>query len=231
MFPTSSRTLLVGRNARSATARIKSLWSSQGLCGAGRLATRVSLRAQPCARTKSEPCVSGADRRPWYVRPAVSGWRTTELRDRRRGRGEPGAGRVRRRSATGRQRADRQLPGHVRDRDVPGLQRLAQHTHLVIAVRNAGTQDDPERRGDDHQPDEYGHHRPGVRRRILTSRALASHSRPVWIVDRRARSGSSTCRATAAAARAAPAAPSPRTRTPGRSARCARARPRPSTGA
>jgi hypothetical protein len=64
----------------------------------------------------------------------------------------------------------------------PSAQRLAQHTHLVIAVRNAGSKAIPDvavtitdpRRGTSVEAFQQYLDMPG----------LASHSRPVWIVDK-----------------------------------------------
>jgi hypothetical protein len=66
----------------------------------------------------------------------------------------------------------------------PGSQRLAQHTHLVISVRNSGTKTIPNVAVTITDPNK------GTAAQALgelissTSQPLASHSRPVWIIDR-----------------------------------------------
>src|SRR5204863_9621487 len=77
MFPTSSKTFLVGRNARSATARIN--WSLV-------LPKSVRRLTRGLATKPTAPVALGAswNRReppreanpPWYFQPPVSGWRT-----------------------------------------------------------------------------------------------------------------------------------------------------------
>ena len=219
MFPTSSRTFLVGRNARSATARINSSLSSRDL---RRRDARLTRRKPTRTRTREDQAgnrhvgrTGVRVARAWYVPPAVSGWRarssgivaavaaTVALAA--CGGGQP----------PGRKRAQRQLPGRGDDGHVPDLPAPRRAHPPGDRGPQRRQQDDPERRGDDHRPRATG---TGGRRRSAhvpeRSPDLASHSRPVWIVDRAARA-----RAGTAASRAAPAAPSPRTRTPGRSGR------------
>lgn len=64
----------------------------------------------------------------------------------------------------------------------PTSQRLAEHTHLVIAVRNSGNHTIPNVAVTITNP-QYG---TGVQAfaQYLNQPGLASHSRPVWIIDR-----------------------------------------------
>ena len=120
--------------------------------------------------------------------------------------------------------AERQLPGRRAGRDLPRLQRLAQHTHLVIAVRNTGSQTIPNVAVTIcNVTCAY----PAPRARAPTPPRspptsarpeLANPSRPVWVVDTPP-SPPGTPTTLPDGQRAAPAAPSPRTRTRGRSAR------------
>ena len=83
--------------------------------------------------------------------PALSGWRTRSC-----GlvAGVAVALALARAAAGARQDANEpngKFPVAVSRASLPALQRLAQRTHLVIAVRNAGAQDDPQHRGHDLQ--------------------------------------------------------------------------------
>ena len=118
----------------------------------------------------------------WYVHPAVSGRRTRScavlagiaaafLLSSCGGQAEQNAG-----------EPSGIFPVQVTTATFPASQRLAEHTRLVIAVRNAGQKAIPDiavtitdpRRGTSVQA--FG--------RYITMPGLASHSRPVWIVDR-----------------------------------------------
>jgi hypothetical protein len=74
------------------------------------------------------------------------------------------------------------FPVQVTTASFPASQRLSQHTHLVIAVRNTGSRPlpdvavtiaDPKRGATVQAFQQY-----------LSMPGLASHSRPVWIIDR-----------------------------------------------
>jgi hypothetical protein len=66
----------------------------------------------------------------------------------------------------------------------PNLQRLAEHTHLVIAVRNAGTRTIPNIAVTITDPKEGGIAAQAFGQLIADSPGLASRSRPIWIIDR-----------------------------------------------
>lgn len=76
------------------------------------------------------------------------------------------------------------FPVSVAAATFPSVQRLAQHTHLVISVRNAGTKTIPDVAVTITNPatgtaaQAFGHLLSG------TTQGLASRSRPVWIIDR-----------------------------------------------
>ena len=152
MLPTSSSTDLVGRNARSATALINGSASSQGYWRLPtlRLAQRtqgvdLTTNAGAC-NSPSQLTVPGA-RRPafaragwWYVPPALSAWRTRSCGIVAGvGMALGPVGLRRRASNQAAREPQREVPGRGehRQRSRPS-QQLAQHTHLVIAVRNAG---------------------------------------------------------------------------------------------
>lgn len=73
------------------------------------------------------------------------------------------------------------FPVQVVNATWPGAQRLAQHTHLIITVKNAGTKAIPNIAVTITDPkwgtsvQAFGRH--------VSQVGLASHSRPVWIVD------------------------------------------------
>lgn len=64
----------------------------------------------------------------------------------------------------------------------PSSQRLAQHTHLVVAVRNTGSRTIPDVAVTITDP-RYGTSVQAFGR-YVNQPGLASHSRPVWIIDR-----------------------------------------------
>ena len=151
MFPTSSSTLLVGKNARSAAARIKAGLLSRGF---GRPPLRRA-RGKPTPTrvlTNSEPSMSGiaarrqaafAPGRAWYVARAVTRWRvrsswTIAAAVLAGVSGCGGGARQDVNEPTGK------FPVSVTTARFPASQRLAQHTHLVIAVRNAGSKTIPD---------------------------------------------------------------------------------------
>ena len=198
MLPTSSSTHLVGRNARSATARINGSRFLPEVCGA---AARGSGSAKPTPRPGQRPTRNRCNCARTGVRRAdravvcsarVERVENEELRDhrrasRRRWRWRPAA-------AAQRQDAQRAAAASSRWRSArrrfPASRRLAQRTHLVIAVRNAGAQDDPRRRGDDLQR----HLRlPGAQGRGLERAGVRRQHQPArtWPA-RRGRCGSST---------------------------------------
>lgn len=74
------------------------------------------------------------------------------------------------------------FPVQVTTATFPTFQRLAQHTHLVIAVRNAGGKTIPNVAVTITNP-RYGTQVQAFAT-YLDMPGLASHSRPVWIVDR-----------------------------------------------
>ena len=190
MFPTSSSTDLVGRNARSATARIKGSASSQGsgACpnvsgwhkpthkgGGSQQGTKPRCNAPhppphltvPGAR---RPGLSG--RAWWYVPPALTAWRMWTCGM------TAGVGMALALSACGGGQnqaavgAQRELPGRREHRQVPRLTE-ARPAH---APRDRGAQrrqqGDPQRGGDDLQrhlrlprPQGRGLELAGVRRR------------------------------------------------------------------
>ncbi len=66
----------------------------------------------------------------------------------------------------------------------PTFQRLAQHTHLVISVRNSGTQTIPDVAVTITNP-AYGTAAQAFGALLAdTTQGLASRSRPIWIIDR-----------------------------------------------
>jgi len=69
----------------------------------------------------------------------------------------------------------------------PASQRLAQHTHLVIAVRNSGSGTIPDVAVTITDP-KYGTSVQAFGK-YLNQPGLASHSRPVWIVDQAPEAG------------------------------------------
>ena len=73
------------------------------------------------------------------------------------------------------------FPVQVTTAAFPPSQRLAQHTHLVIAVRNAGDKTIPNVAVTITNPP-YGTE-VGAFATYLNMPGLATHSRPVWIVD------------------------------------------------
>jgi hypothetical protein len=66
----------------------------------------------------------------------------------------------------------------------PSSQRLAEHTHLVIVVRNAGTKTIPNIAVTIIDPKEGGIAAQAFGQLIANSPGLASRSRPIWIIDR-----------------------------------------------
>ena len=190
MFPTSSRTFFVGRNARSATARIKSARSSRRSVQPRARLTRVSLRerALPQDQVLTVACVASSH--AWYVQPRGERLESEEQRVDRRDRGvadcslPAGGGRP-----PGRKRAERQLHRRGPGRELPRLAAARRSTRsLVIAVRNTGTKTIPNIAVTIMQSRSYA----GTAAQAFGTAAsprphmpcLASHSRPIWIIDR-----------------------------------------------
>ena len=192
MFPTSSRTFLVGRNARSATARITLVCPPRDLRRRN-AASRDKPTRTASAKTKSEPLpeslrsarrTAAGTRPPVVCSAAVSGRRTRSCAIVAGDRGDAGAGRLRQ-AGPSRTPASRAAtsPFESRSAAFPAVQRLAQHTHLVISVRNAGTRRSPNIAVTITDPPVRHAQR---RRSAAASRSpgLASRSRPMWIIDR-----------------------------------------------
>lgn len=74
------------------------------------------------------------------------------------------------------------FPVEIAQASFPTSQTLSQHTHLVIAVRNSGSRTIPDVAVTITDP-RYGTTVQAFGR-YLNQPGLASHSRPVWIVDR-----------------------------------------------
>ena len=110
-----------------------------------------------CERAENEDCGSSPGSRPAWRWPRAAGEPTRTRRSRRAS--SPGGG--------------RHLP------HVPAPR--AAHAHGDRRAQH-GAEGDPRHRGHDHRP-ALRHDRPGVRR-YMSQPGLASHSRPVWIVDR-----------------------------------------------
>jgi hypothetical protein len=74
------------------------------------------------------------------------------------------------------------FPVQITTASFPSSQRLSEHTHLVIAVRNMGSKTIPDVAVTITDP----HYGTSVQAfgQYLNMPGLASHSRPVWIVDR-----------------------------------------------
>ena len=197
MFPTSSSTPFVGRNARSATA-LNHLFCPPG----DRSAAAAARGGKPTSTARPKP---SDNRHPAPARVVSCGRfevvEKAQCRTRGQAHNRRRAGRLRQRRAPGRQRAERQLPRHGRRRPFPASQRLAssrpgdrrpQHRH----------EDDPEHRGHDLQR----HLRllqadspAATARACRRSRRISS--RPASSPTTRGRCGSSTRRRTRTAAR------------------------------
>jgi hypothetical protein len=186
MFPTSSSTLLVGRNARSATARITllpvlPLW----LCR-GRGPSVVSLR-HTAVKDQVRTVIERA--RAWYVPIALSGWRIC---------GIPGALAVALTLTAcggGQLQSANEPNGKFKvsvTSSFPATQRLSEATKFIVKVTNVDTHAIPDVAvticnvtcgasskdlqrgwGTSVQAFSYKLDMPG----------LASDSRPVWVVD------------------------------------------------
>lgn len=205
MLPTSSSTFLVGRNARSATARINSSRSSQGLGHRRRGSPRVSLRHPPSKDQLAtvagggwhagQPATVVRRQHAWYVPTALSGWRVSSF-----GIIAGVAATLALAACGSGARQDASEPRGNFTVTVPAAtfpvsQQLSEHTHLVIAVRNAGKKAIPDvavticnvtcvypaPRGEGTAAQAFAED--------LTTPNLANSSRPVWIVDR----GPGTC--------------------------------------
>lgn len=74
------------------------------------------------------------------------------------------------------------FPVQVATATFPSFQRLAEHTHLVIAVRNTGSHTIPDVAVTIRDP-KYGTSVQAFGQ-YLNQPGLASHTRPVWIIDR-----------------------------------------------
>src|SRR5437763_10260827 len=198
MFPTSSRTLLVGRNARSATARINGPTVLPGSVAPPPRRAFLSLRHQlpedqagtVVSRLSRTPQTGVRRRTSWYVRRALSGWRMRSC-----GLFAGIAMTLVLGACGGGSRQDAKEPTGNFTVDVakatfPPSQRLSEHTHLVIAVRNMSSKTIPNvaisicnvscayptaaGEGTSAQPFSTQLNQPYV----------PNPSRPVWIVDR-----------------------------------------------
>lgn len=182
MFPTSSSTFLVGKNARSATVLINDLSFLPGSAlPHSRLISR-SLRQEPRGgQLGTVGCALVA----WYVQRALSA-----LWVRRSGLVAVIAAPLLL-GACGGQRQDVSEPHAnftvaVTKASFPTSQRLSEHTHLVIAVRNAGNSTIPDVAVTITNP-QAGTAAQALSEFLPQTEAntlgLASRSRPVWIVD------------------------------------------------
>jgi hypothetical protein len=80
------------------------------------------------------------------------------------------------------------FPVQIATATFPASQRLAEHTHLVLAVRNTGSRTIPDVAVTITNP-KYGTSVQAFGR-YVNQPGLASHSRPVWVVDRAPEPGS-----------------------------------------
>lgn len=190
MFPTSSRTLFVGTNARSATARTTVLLPPRPVRPQTRPAReayansqrRTNWQPSPAGLT-SPPAIGAVAQLPWYVPAAVS--RRTASRG---GTLAAVAALLALAGCGGGARQDAQEPSgnftvSVPVATFPASQRLAQHTQLVIAVRNTGTQTIPDVAVTIIDANDGGIAAQAFGHLIAGSPGLASRSRPVWIID------------------------------------------------
>ena len=124
-------------------------------------------------------------RRPWYVQPAVSGWRarTTGVLGAVAASALLGACGGGARQDASEPRGS--FPVEVSAASFPASQRLSQHTRMVISVRNAGTRTIPDIAVSILDP-KGGTAAEAFAQDLSGSSAasLAGRSRPVWIIDR-----------------------------------------------